>query len=362
MSPQPPAEIDPTRSQSKRDAFAREFAGRWQEARAAVRQLIEGDRHYRPQSRAAQSEQVADFREWLANELRLTVTDETPHRAVRKGRHYTAPYVRELYRHGIKRADQGLDAIGFEYSAPKPEAAIRYDPHKDQLATLYVEVYQDVEDAVHDTVKESTRAYRDAVRAGDGTQDTIARLNGRDDPRGRLRAIGENRTDLIAKSKAVVIINTAALYRYQQVGMEQVGVQVEAVPDDARVEAASAFRGCAHTTDALQPPGGNDTQADVDDDESSPFDVGETPDREGADPSDPEPAPGQDAGAFDQKHEWVTTGDDRVCDICSGWDGDDFWIEDVIRGEAPMPVRNTHPNCRCFLQPTPIFRQGPGAF
>lgn len=42
--------------------------------------------------------------------------------------------------------------------------------------------------------------------------------------------------------------------------------------------------------------------------------------------------------------EWVTSMDDRVCEICEGLEGDYFLDEEV-----PQPVEDSHPNCRCRL-------------
>ncbi|WP_285213978.1 phage minor head protein [Lactiplantibacillus plantarum] len=41
---------------------------------------------------------------------------------------------------------------------------------------------------------------------------------------------------------------------------------------------------------------------------------------------------------------WLTEEDDRVCDICEPLDRQTF-----AYGQAPIPVTDTHPRCRCQL-------------
>lgn len=43
---------------------------------------------------------------------------------------------------------------------------------------------------------------------------------------------------------------------------------------------------------------------------------------------------------------WLTARDDRVCKTCQALDGKKFRIDDP---NAPLPVKDTHPNCRCVL-------------
>lgn len=302
------ASEDPTGSQEKRDRLKRRFQSRWRTVRGDVRRLLQSDRHYRPTNdRVRDSIQIADFRDWLETQLEDDFLEPVAHRGVRRGRHWSAPYVRDLYLHGIRHADQALERAGWEFRAPDPEAAIHHDPHKDVLASQYVEVYQDLEDAARAAEKEATRAYRTAVRQSASVSDTISAVND------RLDKVGRYRTDLVAESKAVMTINEAALTRYESVGAESIGVEIESIPGDEDTLAHT----CTHATmEALQT---DQTQA----------------------------APG-DEGV----HDWNTAGDMRVCPECASLAGSTYRIAEIRKGDAPMPVRDTHVNCRCFYTPT----------
>ena len=45
---------------------------------------------------------------------------------------------------------------------------------------------------------------------------------------------------------------------------------------------------------------------------------------------------------------WVTSQDDKVCPICSGYEGQAWAFEDSM--DIPDIPDDTHPNCRCTLQ------------
>jgi hypothetical protein len=291
------ASEDPTRSQTKRSNWQRRFHSRWRTVRGDIRSLIEGDRHYRPRSdldRDADSAQIADFREWLEEELEEEIVEPIAHRGIRNGRHYTAPFVQALYVHGIDRADTELRRAGWDFDGPDPEAPLQFDHHEEALAGLFVETYQDIEDAARGAEQEATRAYRDSVHEDGSISETVDAVNDRVDKTGRYR------TDLVAAALGVVTVNRAALNRYEEAGVEEVGAHIE---------------------------------VDIDVEE---IDEPDDPD----DPDDPD------------EYDFRTAEDHRVCSTCRTYAaGGPYRIEDIRSGEAPMPVRDTHINCRCFLAP-----------
>ena len=301
------ASDDPTNSADQRQQFRGRFQSRWETVEERVRMLIQGDRHYKPGASRrmdAPSAQIADFREWLETTLDDVLVESAPHRGIRRGRHWTSPFTKGLYVHGIRQADAALRRVGWDFRAPDPNSAIYYEPHEDRLAQQYVETYQDVVDAARAAERDATRAYRDAVNRTASVSETI------DDVTDRLDKVGRYRTDLVAESKAVLTINEAALTRYEQVGAEEVGVEIESVPKDED----PLSHACTHATvEALQ-----------------------FTDRT-------QPAPGEEGF-----QEWDTAGDLRVCDECASLGGSVYDIKEIRRGNAPMPVRDTHPNCRCF--------------
>lgn len=282
------AREDPTESQTKRAAWQQRFHSRWRTVRGDIRSLIEGDRHYRPRSdldRDADSAQIADFREWLDSELDEEVVEPIAHRGVRNGRHYSAPFVRDLYTHGVTKADTELQRGGWAFDPPTPSDSIQRGPHREALRQQYVETYQDIEDAARATEREATRAYRDAVYTDESVTGAVNAVNDRVDKTGRYR------TDLVAAALGVKTVNEAALTRYEQAGVEEVGAVIE---------------------------------VDIDIEETDP----------------------------PEEYDWQTAGDLSVCSTCQTFAaGAPYKISDIRAGTAPMPVRDTHPECRCFITP-----------
>jgi hypothetical protein len=314
---------DPTRSQSKRERWERKFRARWRTVRGRVRTAFEGGGGFQPLNDRPVGQQASEFREWLTSVVDEKVVKPTPARPVRQGDHYTAPFAHEMFEHGLRRAAQALSAAGHDVADPAPDVILRRDQpnhggpgHYDEwLTNAYVETYQDLRDAAQAAVKAATRTYRQAVREGWAIADTVSAIND------RLDKTGRHRTDLVTRAKAVVIINDAALARYEAAGVGSIGVAAES----ARVPDADVATDGGRTVD-----GHDHAHAEQLATERT------------------HPAPGEDDAA---RHRWVTAGDARVCPQCSALAGSVYLIDDIRAGDAPMPVRDTHPGCRCYLVP-----------
>ncbi|WP_126665246.1 hypothetical protein [Haloterrigena salifodinae] len=274
---------DPTRSASKRDRFARKFRRRWRDVRGEVRRALKRDR-FRPQSDRSDARQVGDFRDWFEDLVYTTVLEPAATRDVERGRHWTAEHVDELYTHALKRADQELRKVGVDVPTGQDYRQLaKSEPYADELREERLEVYQDVEDAVRAAEEEATREYRSGVREGAAVAGLVAAVNDRVDKTGR------NRTDLISEARGVELIADGGLSRYEQAGIDELGVEVE----------------------------------------------------EPAITIDDEPL-----------NSWTTAGDSNVCEQCQALEGNAYKISEIRSGEAPKPVRDTHPRCRCWLIPT----------
>lgn len=62
------------------------------------------------------------------------------------------------------------------------------------------------------------------------------------------------------------------------------------------------------------------------------------------------PEAGERRGEEYQDHRdatWATAGDNRVCAQCALLAGRTATVEEIKKGNAPQPVWDTHPNCRC---------------
>lgn len=289
---------DPTRSTTRRRRMKQKFRSRWRDLRGDIRRELRQGSQFQPRNNESPSRQVADFRNWFEAQVTQGVIEpvtRTSH--VEHGAHYTGSWVRELYKHGIRLAEAEL-AKDDDYTKTKPSTVLRKDfrrangpgSHQDELKELMVRVHQDLVDAGRAVVKDVSRSYRDKVQTNASLSETISAVND------RIDKVGQNRTDLIASTISVLIINRATLQQYESAGVKHVGVAPERLS--------------------------------------------------GTELNQSQPAPPEGDGG-----QWATAGDERVCPECAALAGQVFSIEDIRNGDAPMPVRNTHPGCRCFIVP-----------
>jgi hypothetical protein len=313
--------LDPTHSESRRAGWERTFNDRWRDLRGDVRSLLEGggrfvqgngshvrgnDHYYPRNDDVANGEQIADFRDWFENRLYRDVVEPVPRFQQKSGVHYTAAFVNEMYRHGLRLAHaDARETEGIELDDDREGVVGQADNHEARRREWFTTAYNYLEDAARDTEKEVTREYQRAVSEGWSVDETITAINGDNSGRtkGRIPGTGENRTRLLAHSVGVQIINDAILERATDLGIEEVGVEPEHVDEDQ-------LAALGHRLD--HPP--------EDEEQLS-----------------------------DEWYSWETAGDNRVCPECADLEGNRYLISDIRDGSAPMPVRDTHLGCRCRL-------------
>ena len=307
---------DPTRSTTPRNRVQRRFHSRWRTVRGDVRRELTGGSYYRPRNDVSIGRQASAFREWFESELDQQVVEPViTRRQIERGDHWTGQIVREFYEHGIKLAHEDLRDAGLEHPAlaTQPDAVIRNDDprfggsgiHDEYLAENYDEIYQDVVDAARETAKQAYREYRDAIRSGATVSDTIDRIND------RIEKVGSTRTDLVAQTKLIQTINDAILGRYEQLDIEQVGVEIEDATDGSRGVATDGGLDVGHGhADTHAPPVAQHAEHDS-----------------------------------HVRNVFQTAGDSRVCPDCQAFEGNVYTVEEIRAGSAPSIPQ--HPRCRC---------------
>ncbi|MDJ1433599.1 hypothetical protein [Halostagnicola sp. A-GB9-2] len=268
---------DPTQSKNRRRRWTGRFNSRYESIIGNLNDELRGGSEFRPQNDVEESLQTADFREWFEQQLEDEVVEPLPQRAVRNGAHYTADYVEEFYRTGLRLADEDIRQAGADIPDVPPEDVASSELHQERLRAEYVEVYQELEDVARETERQATREYRDAVGAGATLAATLSTL------KDRVRKVGESRTKNLTHSYGTRIVNDAVVERAHELGIEEIGVDVE--------------------TDIT---------------------------------IDGEPL-----------QEWAAVLDEATCDQCRALHGNAYKVSDVRSGNAPKPVDDTHNYCRC---------------
>lgn len=305
---------DPTRSVERRRRLVQEFRRRWRDLRGEIRDAIDRNDQFglsNDDSAAAETTAaaiLARFRRWLRQQVEELIVEPLPIGQVKEGMHWTGQFVREAYEHGLGRADTGLQQSGYESPEVSPAAAILRDRHQEPLRGEVVRTYHGVKNAADAVVKDLSQTF-DELQEADASRRQIADVLNE-----RVETVGPNsHTDALAHGVIVVAINRASIVRYRQAGVEAVGAVVEETAPEG--EASVTVSG----------PVSDDPEA---------ISAGA--------PADP-----------DRGVRWRTAQDNRVCPQCRRLAGKTWPMTAYESGDAPIPVRDTHPRCRCWLVPIP---------
>lgn len=321
---------DPTRSTPKRKRVERNFHAKWDAILGAVRRELNSTSYYHPQNDRSIGQQTSAFREWLETELDTTVVEPAySRRQIERGDHYTGRIVREFHEHGIELAHAHLKEAGASHRVLEvpPDAVLRDDNpqfggegiHHEYLTENYDEIYSDVVDVARETSKQAYREYRDAAREGATLSDTLSRIID------RIEKVGITRTDLVARTKLIQVINDAVLARYDQLGVTEVGVEIEAPTSDEEESVATDGGVVSQQAAAIH---------------SHPH---------GPEIESQHQTVGDEVGEGDHvRYIFETAGDERVCQYCAFYEGTVYTLAEIRGGAVESPP--LHPNCRCVFR------------
>lgn len=307
------ASTDPTRTQTLRRRFLQRFNSRFQSVRGDLRETIEandalrlaGDAPGTPappnptgQLRpsdfgvATDAQRLAAVDEWFRTVLDRRVLEPQSTEAVMQGRHWSSDFINEAAARGVARATVAARQAGYEApstSEQAPSDVLSGERYQQALRDERLRVYQDIRKATNDTHADVLRTLGQLLAGGVALREVASGLTKRVD------AVGQTAGMRISMSATVRTVNRLSLERYDDLGVEEVGAQVETVPDDG------------------------DGEGDQSDDEV----------------------------------EWRTAQDRSVCPQCRRLRSNVYRVVDVLSGESPMPVRDTHPSCRCWMVAVP---------
>jgi hypothetical protein len=302
-TPQP----DPTETKSLRGSWTSTFNSDWRDVRGAIREWVERQDQLTLKEGARtiggptdDAARLLAFREFLRRTLDEEVLEPTSPREVRRGTHRTASWIRRAYEAGLRRADRALRTADIDPPETDPAAAITRERHQRELRRGYARTYQDVEDIVRAVEKDEKEHLSDLLENSEGSPTP---REAADTLTARADAVGQTRSAVLATSIPVILVNRAALTRYETAGVEEVGAKIE--------------------TSVTGPNQG-------------------LPD--GVSPADVE-------SADESRGQWTAVMDAATCAQCATLHGQTFRISDIRAGRAPMPVVDTHGGCRCLYLP-----------
>lgn len=286
------ASSDPTGTTTQREEWVREYNRRWRRVRGRVREELQSNSRLHPDSDRSTGRQTREFRDFLERTINEEVVEPMPIGGVINGNHHSGPPTREAFISGILLGNAHLRRADFDVdsiSYNDVERLLQYPHYRDPLQDRYEFVYDDLVDVGSAAHTQASRNYREQV-GSTGSVETL--LTGptqtQDGVQDRLEKRGQTGTQRLAQSQVVTAANLGALYHYQDSGVDEVGAIVE-------------------------------TSVEVSSEEG--------------------------------EYEWMDASDSRVCPQCRSLSGNTYAVSAVLQGDAPMPVLDTHPECRCALVP-----------
>ena len=238
---------DPTGTKTLRRKQSQHFSSRWATVRGILRKTLEKndalrlrDIDHGPETmnipgtlRAgvvddfgaeSNSDRLSRFSEWFRKVLEAHVLEPTSEDQVKEGRHYTSDAIDKAYARGLAISGPLLTKAGYEVDS-SPSDLISEDRHQDNLGSLRLQTYSDVERATSETHTQQTRDLSTGLGAVAASELTIRGLT--NDLTEQVDTVGQTRTELTTHTRVIDAVNTAALEQYTAAGVSEVGVTVE---------------------------------------------------------------------------------------------------------------------------------------
>ena len=156
------------------------------------------------------------FMRWLRRAMDDEVLEPAGDDAIQNGQHWTATYIRDASRRGIKNANAELDA-----DVATVEAVFRAPVHRETIRSLFLRNYSALEGITSAVDREISRVLAQGFVEGVGPRDLASRINERVD------SVGITRARTLARTEVVRASNLATLDRLESMGVDEVTAEVE---------------------------------------------------------------------------------------------------------------------------------------
>lgn len=164
-------------------------------------------------------EKREQFQAWLRTQIDDGVLEPLDSRAVRRGEHYSAQYVKKGYEKGVTDAGAKLRAAGVD--AEQIQDVGNHPVHASKLEQVYTRTYDGLEGITQEMDTQISRELSDAIANGYSPDKAARNLNDRVDTIGITRARTLSQTEIINAHA------TGALDRYESAGFAEVEIEAE---------------------------------------------------------------------------------------------------------------------------------------
>lgn len=221
-----PADVDPTRTKTTRKRYAQKLRAGFSKINTEVRRGVrDRDVFGLDVGSDALAERVPSFRfttddqkteeflRWLRQQqeqdvLRTISTDRNT-------------WVDSAYRRGVQHADTTARQAGVDVPANSLEVTLRQPVHRDTLQLLYTRNFEALDGITSEVSRQVGRELTQGFAEGVGPEDMARRITDRVD------SIGRTRATVLARTETINAHSTATLERYDELGVEEVGVKAE---------------------------------------------------------------------------------------------------------------------------------------
>lgn len=224
---------DPTRTKTLRADFERDCSSRLRSLKGDIREaIVELDVLQLGGQESSLSEPNPDdfrflndaakrerFQSWLREQIDSGVLEPAGGRAVRRGNHWTAQYVRRAYEKGATDAGAKLRQAGVD--AEQLEDVFNQPIHSSKIELIYSRTYDGLEGITQEMDTQMSRVLSEAMSEGVNPREAASRLNDRVD------AVGTTRARTLAQTEIIHAHAEGTLDRYESEDFTEVEVQAE---------------------------------------------------------------------------------------------------------------------------------------
>lgn len=221
-----PADVDPTRTKTLRKRYAQKLRVGFSDINTEIRRGVRdrdvfgldvggdalADRV--PSFRFTTDDQKSEeFLRWLRQQqeqdvLQTISTDRNT-------------WVESAYSRGVQHADTTARQAGVEVPTRPIEATLRQPVHRDTLQLLYTRNFEALEGITNEVSRQVGRELTQGFAEGVNPDEMARRITDRVDK------IGKTRATTLARTEIINAHSTATLERYDELGVEEVGVKAE---------------------------------------------------------------------------------------------------------------------------------------
>lgn len=166
-------------------------------------------------------EKQSRFESWLQRQVDNGILVVENRDTVRRGEHYTGPYIRRAYASGVRQAGQNLRQEGYDVEQQTLDEIFNQPVHASKVEELYLRAFDNLESITTDMGDEISQELAEALTEGKNPRKAARSINDRVDK------VGITRARMLARTEVIHSHAEGTLDRFESEGFEEVRPDVE---------------------------------------------------------------------------------------------------------------------------------------